>query len=289
MSARHRGWVVGAAVAIAWVGGAAPVRAEAFGAGGDEHEAAATKRSALAVASDRVVVDASEIGTLSAAAIEEISRVATAVALEHGLGPDELTITLVVVDPLEAIRGVRVAIVTPSHALVSDDGDPRGPLVAQCTACAEAELMTVSTEGVLEALKRFEALRKPAEPEAAAEPAEPAEPSPRPPAPIVDAAPTRSPLRPLGWVGVALLGSGGATLVTGAVLAGLGKRPLAIETGKALLRNYQSPGYVLLGVGGALAVTGAIMLGVERKRARGRAFALGPLPGGVGVTFASRF
>lgn len=240
----------------------------------------ASRRSAP-TAPARVTIDATEIGTLSPAALDEIATQATAEAAKHGIAPHELAISLVVIDHLEVIRGVRVSIVTPSLTLASPDGDPRGPLVARCQACAEDELKTVSIEGVLEALTQFEQARAATEAAAAAE-AEPAvEPEPPPPSapssPDSDR-PARRPLRLLGWTGVATLGLGVPALVTGLVFIGLGndRPPARLPLAQDHIRDFAMPGYVLTGVGCALAISGAVMLGLDRQRSRGSTLAFAP-------------
>lgn len=247
----------------------------------------------------RVTVDATEIGTLSPAALDEIAAQATAEAAKHGIDPHELQISLVVLDHLEVIRGIRVAIVTPSLALTSPDGDPRGPLVARCQACAEDELKTVSIEGVLEALIRFEQERTAAEAAAAAE-AEPAVAQSEPPPPPEPAAastptsdPSRRPLGPLGWAGVGALGLGAPALVTGLVFIGLGhdRSPARLTYAQDLVRDFATPGYVLVGVGGALSLAGAVMLGLDRRRVRTSPLAIAPYtaPTTFGVRLHARF
>lgn len=232
----------------------------------------------------RIPVDASEIGTLSRAALDEIALQATAEAAKHGLRPDQLTISLIVIDHLEVIRGVRVSIVTPTITLADPGGDPRGPLVAQCKACAEAELKTVAIEGVLEALERYEDLRAAAE-AAAQPPAEDAAPDPEPsppdppaPAPApTPGAPSRR-LHPLGQAGVATLTVGASAVVLGLVFIGLGndRPPADLPYAQDHVRHFAPPGYVLLGVGSAVAISGAVMLGLDRRRARSSTITLAP-------------
>jgi hypothetical protein len=266
----RRGWrVVAVVAALAVAHGSAPAQAAA---------------RSVAEPAERVAVDATELGTLSAAALDEIAEGATTAVRDQGLSPGQVKVTLVVIDHLEAIRGVRVAIVTPTHVLTSDDGDPRGPIVAQCTACAEDELMTLSTEGVLTALQRFEDLRAPPR----AEPPPPLEPAPASTAEAATVDAPGSP-RPLRWAGVVMLSVGGAGLVTGAVLVGLGRRPPAIETAQDLLRDFRTPGLWVLGVGGALAITGAVLVGVSGARARGRGGKLAAFPAPGGVVVGGRF
>lgn len=245
---------------------------------------------------ERVSVDGSEIGTLSPAALDEIAAQATAEAAKHGIAPHELEISLVVIDHLEVIRGVRVSIVTPSLALSSPDGDPRGPLVARCQACAEDELKTVSIEGVLEALSRFEQARAAAEAAAKAEQAAATEPDPSPPAESTSPAPddpSRRPLRPLGWAGVATLSLGAPALVTGLVFVGLGndRPPARLPLAQDHVRDFATPGYILVGLGSALAISGAVMLGVDRRPTRNSTVAVAPdaSPTTFGLRLHGRF
>lgn len=255
---------------------------------------------ALASSPTRVTVDATEIGTLSPAALDEIAAEATAEAAKHGIEPHELRISLVVLDHLEVIRGIRVAIVTPSLALASPDGDPRGPLVARCQACGEDELKTVSIEGVLEALSRFEQAREAAEAAAAAE-ADHAASAADPPPPTKPAAavsptldtPSRRPPEPLGWAGVAALSLGAPVLVTGLVFIGLGndRPPARLPFSQDHVRDFATPGSVLVGVGSAVALAGAVMLGVDRRRARASTLTVAPhaAPTTFGLRLQARF
>ncbi len=250
------------------------------------------RADAAASSSDQVMVDGSEVGIMTPASLEEIALSATAEAARHGLEPGQMRVTLVVIDHLEAIRGVRVSIITPSVTLSSEDGDPRGPLVVQCPACAEDDLKTASIEGVLEALSRFEDRRaeleaQPAAGEtgdgAAADNATPMADQSRPRRPL-------PPLRPLGQAGVALLTTGLVGLGTGITFVVLGERPPRLEAAQDLLRNYARPGYPLLGVGAALAISGAVMLGFERRRAhRPDAAALRLTPTPTGLAASGRF
>lgn len=251
--------------------------------------------TSLAPAPDRIEVDATEIGTLSPAALEEIATQATAEAAKHGIAPDQLRITLVVIDHLDVIRGVRVSIVTPTITLADPDGDPRGPLVARCQACGEEELKTVSIEGVLEALTRFEQARAEAEAaaEAEAEPTAPAESEPAPePAPPPDEQP-RPPLRPLGWAGVTTLALGASALIVGVTFVALGdqRSPARLDYAQDYVRHYRVPGFALVGVGGALAISGAVMLGIERRRSRASTLAITPQlsPTTAGLHLRARF
>jgi len=249
--------------------------------------------SATSPTPSRIPVDASEIGTLSPAALDEISLRATAEAAKHGLTPDQLTISLVVLDHLEVIRGVRVSIVTPTITLADPEADPRGPVVAQCKACAEAELKTVAIEGVLEALVRYEDLRTAPEapPEPPPEDAAPT-PDPEPPAPAPDASSTRR-LHPLGQAGVATLTVGASAAILGLAFIGLGhdRSPANLTYAQDYLRQFAPPGYALLGVGSAVAISGAVMLGLDRRRARSSSLTLAPQlsPTTFGLHLHARF
>lgn len=241
----------------------------------------------------RIEVDASEIGTLSAAALDEIALQAAAEAARHGLSADQVTISLVVIDHLEVVRGVRVSIVTPTITLASPDGDARGPLVAECKACAEAELKTVAIEGLLEALVRYEDQRAAAQPPTEPTPAEPEPPQPAEPVSPAARAPSRRPLGPLGRAGVATLAVGASAVVVGAVFVGLGNErpPALLDYAQEHERHFAAPGYAILGVGGAVAIAGAVMLGLDRRRARASAVALAPhaSPTSFGLRVHARF
>lgn len=255
--------------------------------------------STTSPAPSRIPVDASEIGTLSTAALDEIAAQATAEAAKHGLTPDQLAITLVVIDHLDVIRGVRVSITTPTITLTDPEGDPRGPLVARCQACAEAELKTVAIEGVIEALTRYEDALAAAEATRAAETtAAEAEPAPAPPEPSATPPDTRTrrprrPLAPLGQAGVATLALGASAVVVGLVFVGLGndRPPALLSYAQEHERHFATPGYALLGSGGAVAIAGAVMLGLDRRRARASTLAFAPhaSPTTFGLHLHARF
>lgn len=220
-----------------------------------------------------VAVDAAEVGTMSARKVDDVAAKATRAVSEAGLSPGAVRITFVEVDPVTVVRGVRVVLDHPEAPVVDPDGDPRGPVLASCTACSDAELAGLAIEAVLEAIERhrdaLEARRAVAEAareaEAAAAAAEKAsEPAP---APAVPPAEPRRTLGPLGWSGVAGLGLGTSAVITGAVLASRSPAPFPGERVVVTLRDVRPPGYAALGVGAALVITGAVLLVIDRRRA----------------------
>ena len=78
--------------------------------------------------------------------------------------------------------------------------------------------------------------------------------------------PPRRKLGGKGWAGVALLGVGGAGLVTGIVL--VVPEPKHDDSQPTKLRTTRPPGYAAIGVGAALAVTGAVLLALDRRDAK---------------------
>lgn len=224
--------------------------------------------SSAAAPPGEIEIDASEVGTMPPTMVREIQRNATTVIVDAGLDPAAVTVSLVEVDPLEIIRGVRVSIVTDAASLVDPEHDSRGPLLAQCRACSDGELAGLAIEATLEAVDRFEELTAPAAPTVEPTSPGPSPPEPSPPEPTSPDEPERVALGPAGWAGVGLLGLGLAGAVTGAVLASREPAPFPDEPTKHELRDLRPPGYTVLGVGGALLVTGAVLLVVDRRRAR---------------------
>jgi hypothetical protein len=189
-------------------------------------------------------------------------------------------------------RGVRAIFVDTEHEIPNEDGDPRGPLVSQCTGCGEPEFQTVSLEGVLEAIDRYEDAQKAAA--TAVEPPPPPPPAPPPPEP------KRPPLGPLGGAGLTALSLGGAAAIAGVVLVALPARSsTTAEDGNEMyleLRStsdFRTPGFVTLGSGVAVATIGAVLFALDRKRARHRdTLAVVPTAGsevGYGVGVRGRF
>jgi hypothetical protein len=235
-----------------------------------------------------VAVDASEIGTMSSRRVDDVADKATRAVVDAGLSPAAVRVTFVEIDPVAVLRGVRVSIAA-DEAAVTDPDDPRGPLLASCTACSDAELAGLAIEAVLEAIElhedALEAQRAAAEAATAVAPS-PTEPEARPTPP--PAAAPRRPLGALGGVGVAMLGVGVGAAVTGAVLASRPPAPYPGEPRVDVLRDLRPPGYAVLGVGAALLVTGAVLLVVDRRKARARRLAGAPWvgPGALGITLA---
>jgi hypothetical protein len=219
-----------------------------------------------------VVVDATEVGTISARKVDDVVEKATRAVTDAGLSPGTVRITFVEVDPVEVLRGVRVVLTHPSAPVTDPEGDPRGPLLASCTACSDAELAGLAIEAALEAIDRHRdalaAQRDAAEAARAAEAS--AAVAASVPAPAEPPPPTqpRRPLGPLGWSGVAGLGLGAAAVVTGAVLATRPPAPFPGERVVTELRDVRPPGYAVLGMGAALLITGAVLLVLDRRRAR---------------------
>ncbi|MCX4247129.1 hypothetical protein [Paraliomyxa miuraensis] len=223
-----------------------------------------------------VIVDATEVSTMPVRKVDDVVEKATRAVTDSGLSPSTVRITFVEVDPVEVQRGVRVVLVHPSAPVSDPDGDPRGPLLASCTACSDTELAGLAIEAVLEAIDRHHdeltAQREAAEAARAAESAaqaeaatEASEPAPAEPPPERE---PRRPLGPLGWSGVAGLGLGVAAVATGAVLATRPPAPFPGEQVVIELRDVRPPGYAVLVTGAVLLVTGAVLLVVDRRRAR---------------------
>jgi len=240
-----------------------------------------------------VVVDAAEIGTMPTATVEDVARQATKVAVDAGIDPAAVAISFVEVDPVEIIRGVRVSIVSAEATLADPEGDRRGPLFTQCTACPDKELAGLAVEGMRSAVERYreqleETRTAEAEAEAEPEPEPAVEPEPVDPGPEPK---RKRKLSVMGWTGVVSLAVGVPTLGTGVVLAILPPAPFPREMRKDTLRNLRPTGYALLGGGAALAITGAVLLGLDRRRAKRFSASISPsiTRGRLGVTLRTRF
>jgi len=242
----------------------------------------------------RVVVDGTEVGTMSVRRLDDVAVKATRAVVDAGLPPDLVRITFVEIDPVEVLRGVRVKIDTPQASVADPEGDSRGRLLASCTACSDQELAGLAIEAMIGAIELHEdalEAQRVAEAEAARAAAAAAESAsePRPPLPPVslDHPPRRGP-GPLGWSGVAVLGLGAGAMVTGAVLASRRPAPFPGELRVDELRDVRPAGYAVLGVAVALLVTGAVLLVVDGHRTRlgrvSRAPWLGPRTLGVAMT-----
>ena len=218
-----------------------------------------------------VAVDASEVSTMPRRMVEDVAEKATQ-AIEHaGLPPRAVRLAFVEIDPVQVLRGARVRIDTEQAMVLDPEGDPRGPLLATCTACSDAELAGLGIEAVLEAIELHQDALEAAEAEAAeaAEAAAAAAPASEPePAPAEPPDEPRRRLGALGWVGIAGLGLGAGSLAAGGVLASRAPAPFPDEPRMDVLRDMRPPGYAMLAVGGALLVTGVVLLVVDRRRAR---------------------
>lgn len=242
-----------------------------------------------------VAIDDSELPIFTPEDLDEIARGAESELGKRDLDPSSMRISLVVIDPVKLVRGVRITIETPEVRL-DGDGDPRGPIVGQCSQCSTDMLKTVAVEGVIEALRRYDGMVEAAEAEAEEAP----EPTASSPESLGghseggsgERAPRR-PLRPLGWAGIGLLSAGVATAATGGVFVGVGTRPMPARftTLQDHERDFAPPGYSMLAVGGALAVAGAIMLVVERRRSRGTEVGASAriTPSSAGIVLRGRF
>jgi hypothetical protein len=271
MTDRRRASVLTLAAALAW----APA-----GQAGAAVRHEAVVGAAAEPAPSSVVVDATEVSTMSNRKVDDVVEKATRAVTDAGLSPSTVRVTFVEVDPVAVLRGVRVALVHPTAPVTDPDGDPRGPLLASCAACSDVELAGLAIEAVLEAIDRHRdaiaaqreaaAAARSAESAAAVEASEPA--LAEPPRPHE----RRRALGPLGWSGVTGLGLGTVAVVTGAVLATRPPAPFPHERVVIELRDVRPAGYAVLGVGAALLVTGAVLLVVDRRRARSAPLAKTP-------------
>lgn len=232
--------------------------------------AAAVERAVVEPASGApatVAVDASEVGTMPARMVADVAAKATQALEDAGVPPGSVRLSFVEIDPMTVLRGVRVALVTDVLTLTDPDGDPRGPVLASCTACSDAELAGVAIEAVLEAIERHEDAQQAQRGEPAPEPAPvtalPPEPAPPPPSDV-----PRRRLGPLGVSGVVALSLGAGSIVGGAVLAVREPAPFPNEPRMDVLRDLRPAGYAMLAVGGALVIAGAVLVTVDRHRAR---------------------
>lgn len=252
--------------------------------------------AAVAGAPGQVLVDADEVGTMPARMVADVTTNVTRALEDAGLGEASVRVTFVEIDPMTVQRGVRVSLVHGDVTVADPGADPRGRLLASCNACSDVELAGLAIEAVLEAIERhhdaLEAQRAEAEAARAAEAEAAAKESAvePPPQPVTPASDTRRRFGPLGWSGVAVLGLGGAAVLTGTVLVSLPPLPPSRAWSYVYLRNYRPPGYVVLGVGAALLATGAVLLVVDRRRARPPRLAGAPwlAPGTVGLALTLR-
>jgi hypothetical protein len=218
----------------------------------------------------------------------DVAAKATRAMADAGLPPGAARLTFVEVDPMIVLRGVRVSLVTDAVNLEDPEGDPRGRLLASCTACSDAELAGLAIEAILEAIELHEDAveARRVEADAAAASAAPGPSAPEP-APLPADEPRRRP-GPLGWAGIGGLSLGVGAVVAGAVLASQPPMPYPGEPRMDVLRDLRPPGYAMLGLGGAFVVAGAVMLVVDRRRAHRKPVAhrptLRPTPLGVAVT-----
>ena len=232
--------------------------------------APASATAAGVIAAPAVEVDASELGTMPARMVAEVTASASQAVEDAGLPEAEVRVTFVEVDPMTVERGVRVWLRTDEATVLDPRGDPRGRLLTSCTACSDAELAGLAIEAVLEATELHEDLVD-ASRVAAAAPA-PAPAVVPPPVTPPDDPPRRTPgpLRPLGWTGIAVAGLGASAMITGAVLASRAPRPFPGELRMDELRDLRPAGHAVLGVGATLVTTGVVMVVVERRRVRTR-------------------
>lgn len=246
----------------------------------------------------RVEVDSSELNTLSPETIETIAVEAANILAENGFDAHQLQLSLVWIDRMAFTRGVRARFINTDFQITSEDGDPRGPIVSQCTECGEPEYQTVSLEGVLEAIERYHDAQ-----DAAANAKEAPEPEPEPPPSALPPEPAPRGLGPLGGAGITSLSLGGAIMVAGVVLVVFPSQP---STAGASLKDEEEPlfqatsrvdlrppGYAVLGAGAAVAIVGTVLLVVDRKRSRrGETMAIAPIldpDGGYGIAARGRF
>ncbi len=207
-------------------------------------------------------VDASEIGTIAPDKIAELAIEATNAAARAGLDPSCVHVSLVEINPMEILRGVRVSIVTDDFVLRDPQGDLRGPVLRDCIKCSDKELRTLAAEAIQIAIERHKAwvdqqAQEPA-PEPVVELTDPVV------LPVVDD--PRAPTGALLGVGVSAVVLGAAALTTGAVFAAMEPAPFPNRVQKHLLRDLRPPGYLLLGSGAVVAAAGAIMIGVHARR-----------------------
>jgi len=174
--------------------------------------------------------------------------------------------------------------------------DHRGKLVGErrrveCTLCTESEIVqrveTTVTE--LAALLPDEAAAGDVEPEPEPEPEQEPEPEPDPepePKPDDDG---RVRLGVLGKAGAALVALGAAGAGVGVVFVAL--PPVVDQNDPLYETTYRPPGIGTLAAGAAVLVGGVVMLVVDRRRARTRKTALGPMlsPSAAGVVWSGRF
>ena len=204
-----------------------------------------------------VAVDATEIGTMRPAMVQDIALQATKVMVEANLNPMAARISLVETDPVEVVRGVRVSLATDDVTLRDPSGDPRGPLLARCTACSDAELSGLAIEAMWTAVEQYEDRVRQAREAASAPDSEPA-PEPEP---VSEPEVSVKKLTVVGWAGISMLLVGAGAVAGGAVLA----IPEPTAESPVVLRP---TGFVLLGGGSAALLSGAMLLTIDRRRAR---------------------
>lgn len=232
--------------------------------------ASASAAGARAAPAVEVEVDASELGTMPARMVADVAASASQAVADAGISKAEVRVTFVELDPMTVQRGVRVWLRTEDASVVDPEGDPRGRILASCTACSDAELAGLAIEAVIEATELHEDLVEARRAAAAAPDPAPAQ-APSPVAPVVDPPRTKpGRLGPLGGAAVALASLGAASMITGAILASRAPRPFPGELRMDELRDLRPAGYAVLGVAGALVITGVVMIVVERRQGRAR-------------------
>lgn len=230
---------------------------------------AASASAAGTIAAPAVEVDASELGTMPARMVAEVTASASQAVEDAGLPKAEVRVTFVELDPMTVQRGVRVWLATDDATVLDPRGDPRGRLLAACTACSDAELAGLAIEAVIEATELHEDLVEASRTAAAAPTPAPA----KAPPPVTPADPPQrapGPLRPVGWAGIAVASLGAGAMITGAVLASRAPRPFPGELRMDELRDLRPAGHAVLGVAATLVITGVVMVLVDRRQVRAR-------------------
>lgn len=221
----------------------------------------------------QIRVDTAALGDSAAAIRDKILERTDAVLTRGGVTRTDDAddpILRVTIEPLEGDTvGYRI-----SHRVDVGGSVVKGSdSVSECRLCTEDELADAAEAAIERAVEYMEVeVEVEPEPEADEGSGGVAEDSGSDDGPKVfeDDEP-RARLGGKGWAGVALLGVGGAGLITGIVL--VIPEPQHDDARPTELRTTRRPGYAALGVGAALAITGAVLLILDRRDAKSRAAA----------------
>lgn len=227
-----------------------------------EDPAPATEGATRSRAWAHVAVDTSAVGEAGPAIRRRVQERADVVLRRAGVmpgrGAGDPTITVIIREVGKPDPGWEYAITVAAEGQTPPPSETIG-----CPLCTETELID-KIEGQLTALAaRIEAPQDPPPPRVDPTPTREGD---DPVTPVDDPQPQGRGLGKMGKAGVALLVTGAAGAIAGAVLAALPPRPQDGDPTHEVFT--QPPGYALLGAGGGLLITGAILLAVDRARHR---------------------